>query len=84
VVTTKGVGWASEKASDLVAPPLKLVIHIHLRVFSYTSNTLIVSFEYMELILSSGILKNYMFLLRSCLSTDRVPVIKLIFSTFQP
>ncbi len=58
-------------------------IHV-LRVFAYTSSTLITSFEYMELILPSGTLKNFRFLLRSCLSTDRVPVIKLICSTFQP
>ncbi len=28
-VTTQGVGWASEEVSDLVAPPLSLVIDIH-------------------------------------------------------
>jgi hypothetical protein len=37
-VTTQGVGWVSEEASDLVAPPLDLVIYIHLRMFTYTSN----------------------------------------------
>ncbi len=83
-VTKKGVGWASEETSDLVSPPLNLVLYIHLRVFTYTSNTLIASFEYMELILPSGTLKNFRFLLRSCLSTDRAPVIKLICSTFHP
>ncbi len=83
-MTTKGVGWASEEASDLVVPPLNLMLYMHLRVFEYTSNTLIASFEYMELILASGTLKNFRFLLRSCLSTDRAPVIKLICSTFQP
>jgi hypothetical protein len=57
---------------------------MHLRIFVYTSNVLIVSFECKELILASGTLKNFRFLLRSCLSTDRVPVIKLICSTFQP
>ena len=55
-----------------------------LRVFAYTSNTLIANFEYMESILASGTLKNFRFLMRSCLSTDRAPVIKLICSTFQP
>ena len=83
-MTTEGVGWASEEASDLVAPPLNLVLYMHLRIFAYTSNSLIVSFEYMELILASGTLKNFRFLLRSRLSTDRAPVIKLIYSTFQP
>ncbi len=82
-VTTKGVGWASEKASDLVTPSLNMVLYMHLRVFAYTSNTLIASFEYMESILASGTLKNFRFLLRSCLSTDRATVIKLICSTFQ-
>ncbi len=83
-MTTEGVGWASEEASDLVVPPLNLMLYMHLRVFAYTSNTLIASFENMELILASGTLKNFRFFLRSCLSTDRAPVIKLICSTFQP
>ena len=83
-VETKGVGWASEEVSDLVAPPLNLVLYMHLRIFAYTSNTLIASFEYMDWMLASGTLKNFRFLLRSCLFTDRVPVIKLICSTFQP
>jgi hypothetical protein len=52
--------------------------------FRVTSNVLITSFEYMELILTSGTLKNFRFLMRSCLSTDRAPVIKLICSTCQP
>ncbi len=56
---------------------------MHLRIFEYTSNALIASFEYMELILASGTL-NFRLLLRSCLSTDRVFVINLICSTFQP
>ena len=54
-MTTEGVGWASEEASDLVVPPLNLMLYMHLRVFAYTSNTLIASFEYMELILPSGV-----------------------------
>ncbi len=83
-VATKWVGWASEEASDLVAPPLNLVLYIHLRIFAYTANVRIASFECMELILASGTLKNFRFLLRSCLFTDRAPVIKLICSTFQP
>ncbi len=83
-MTTEGVGWVSEEASDLGVPPMNLVLYMHLRIFAYTSNVLIVSFEYMELILVSGTLKNLRFLLKSCLSTDRAPVIKLICSTFQP
>ncbi len=35
-VTTKGVGWAFGEASDLVAPPLNLVLYMHLRIFAYT------------------------------------------------
>jgi hypothetical protein len=35
----------------------------------------------MELMLASGTLKNFRFLLRSCLFTDRAHVIKLICST---
>ena len=62
-VATKGVGWASEEVSDLVASPLNLVLYMHLRIFAYTSNTLITSFEYMELILASGTLNNFRFLL---------------------
>jgi hypothetical protein len=82
-VSTHGVGWASEEASDLVAPPLNLVLYMHLRIFAYTSNVLIASFEYMELILASGTPKNFMLLRKSCLSTDRAPVMKLTWSTFQ-
>jgi hypothetical protein len=37
----------------------------------------------MELIMASGTLKNLMFLLKSRLSTDRAPVMKLTWSTFQ-
>ena len=58
-MTTEGVGWASEEVSDLVAPPLNLVLYMYLRIFAYTSNTLIASFEYMELILASSTLKNF-------------------------
>jgi hypothetical protein len=83
-VTTQGVGWSSKETSDLLPPPLNLVLYMYLRIFTYTSNVLIVSFEYMDLILASDTLKNFRFFLRSCLSTDRAPVIKLICSTFQP
>ncbi len=83
-VTTQGVGWTSGEDSDLVTPPLSLVLYMYLRIFTYTSNALIASFEYMELILASCTLKNFRFLLRSCLSTDRAHLIKLICSTFQP
>ncbi len=82
-MTTQGVGWASEEASDLVAPPLYLVLYMHLRIFVYTSNVLITSFKYVDLMLASGTLKNLMFLLKSLLSTDRAPVMKLTCSTFQ-
>jgi hypothetical protein len=81
-VTTQGVSWASAEVSDLVAPPLNLVLYMHLRTFAYTSNDLIASFEYMELILASGTLKNFILLLKSRLSIDRVPVMKLTWSTF--
>jgi hypothetical protein len=83
-VTIMGVGWASGEASDLVEPPLNLVLYMHLRMFVYTSNTLIASFEYMDWMLASGTLKNFRFLLRSCLFTERASVINLIYSTFQP
>ncbi len=80
-VTTQGVGWGSEEVSDLVAPPLNLVLYMHLKIFAYTSNVLIASFEYMELILSSGTPKNFILVLKSRLSTDRAPVMKLTWST---
>jgi hypothetical protein len=83
-VKTIGVGWASGEASDLVEPLLNLVLYMHLRIFADTLNTLIASFEYMEWMLASGTLKNFRFLLRSCLFTERAPVIKLTCSTFQP
>ena len=73
-VTTMGVGWSSEETSGLVVPPLNLVLYMHLRIFAYTSNTSIVSFEYMDCTLASVTL-------RSCLFTDRAPVMKLICST---
>jgi hypothetical protein len=83
-VPTMGVCWASGEASSLVGPPLNLVLYMHLRIFAYTSNTLIASFEYMDCMLASGTLKNFRFLLRSCLFTERAPVMKLIYSTLQP
>ena len=83
-VTTMGVGWASGEASDLVGPPLNLVIYMHLRIFAYTSNTLSANFEYIDCMLASGTLKNFRFLLRSCLFTERAPVMKLICFTLQP
>jgi hypothetical protein len=82
--TTMGVGWSSRETSDLVESRLNLVLYIHLRIFTYTSNTLITSFEYMDWMLASDTLKNFRFLLRSCFFTERAPVIKLICSTFQP
>ena len=51
------VGWASEYVSDLVSPPLNLVLNMHLRIFAYTSNVFIASFEYMVLTLASGLRK---------------------------
>jgi hypothetical protein len=78
-----GDGWASGEDSDLVGPPLNLVIYMHLRIFAYTSNTLSANFEYMDCMLASDTLKNFRFLLRSCLFTERVPVMKLIYSTLQ-
>jgi hypothetical protein len=83
-VSTQGVGLASEEASDLVVSPLNLVLYMHLRIFAYTSNVLIASFEYKELILASGTPKNFMLRLKSCLSIDLAPVTKLTWSTFQP
>ena len=77
-----GVDWASEEASDLVEPPLNLVLYMHLRIFAYTSSTLIVSFEYMTCMLASCTLKKFRFFLRSCIFTEREPVTKLICSTF--
>jgi hypothetical protein len=43
-----GSDWASGEASDLVEPPINLVLYMHLRIFAYTSNTLIASFENMD------------------------------------
>ena len=78
-----GVGWTAGEASNLVGPPLNLVIYMHLRIFANTSNTLITIFEYMDCMLAPGTLKNFRFLVRSCLFTERAPVMKLICSTFQ-
>ena len=73
-----GVGWASGEASYLVGPPLNLVLYMYLRIFTYTSNTLIANFEYMDCMITSDTLKNFRFFLRSCLFTERAPVMKLI------
>ena len=42
------------------------------------------SFEYKELILPSGTPKNFILRLKSCLSIDLAPVMKLTWSTCQP
>jgi len=47
-VATMGVDSVSRESSDLVEPPLNLVLCMNLRIFTYTSNTLIVNFEYMD------------------------------------
>ncbi len=44
---------------------------MNLRMFVYTSNTLIVSFEYMDCMLTSGTSKNFRFLLRSSKSWNK-------------
>ncbi len=56
---------------------------MHLRIFACTLNTLIFSFEYMDWMMVSVTLKNFRFLLRSCLFTEHVLVIKMTCSTFQ-
>jgi len=66
-VTTMGDGWASGEDSDLVGPPLNLVIYMHLRIFANTSNTLITIFEYMDCMITYGTLKKFRFLLRNIL-----------------
>ena len=58
-------------------PPLNLVLYMHLRMFTYSSNILMTSFEPMDSMLDSGTWKNLRFLLRSCL-LKRAPVMKLI------
>ena len=58
-VTTMGVGWSSEEDSKIVEPPLNLVLYMSLRIFTYTSNTLIASLQYMDWTLASGTLKNF-------------------------
>ncbi len=59
-----------------------IVLYLFLRIFVYSSNTLIDSFEYMDWMLPSDTFKNFRFLLRSFLFTERVSVIKLTYSTF--
>ena len=44
-VAASEVDWTSEVAPDLAEHPLNLVLHIHLRIFAYTWNDLIVGFE---------------------------------------
>jgi hypothetical protein len=44
-VTTFGVDWDSGETPDLVESPINLVLYMNLRIFEYTSNTLLVNFE---------------------------------------
>ena len=59
------VDWASEEAPDLAEPPLNLVLYMHLRIFAYSSNILMASFEPMDSMLASGTWQNLRFFLRS-------------------
>ncbi len=71
MVSTRGVSWASAEASEPVAPPLNLVLYMHLRIFAYTSNVLIqfrvygtnTSFRYSEKL---QVVPEVLFVDRSC------------------
>ena len=52
------VDWVSKEVPDLVNHPLNLVLYMHLRIFVYSSNILMSSFEQMDSKLVSGTLKN--------------------------
>ncbi len=77
-VTTQGVGWASKEASDLVAPPLSVVLYMHLRIFAYTSNALIVSFEYLPVMTlyhrACGTPEGCVLVLVCTLNPNKVPI----------
>ncbi len=84
-----GVGVPGEEGSLREDPvpegsPLNLILYMHLRIFAYSSNILIPSFEPMDSMRASGTWKNFRFFLRSCSLREREPDIKLICSTCQP
>ena len=60
-VAVSGVGRSSRETPTLVEPPLNLVLYMYLRIFVYSSNILMVTFEPMDSILASGTLKNQVF-----------------------
>jgi hypothetical protein len=78
-VTTMGVGWVSEEASGLVVSPLNLVLYIHLRIHRILS----LSVSNIWNVCWFWNVEEHQVLSESCLFTDRVPVMKLICSTFQ-
>jgi hypothetical protein len=39
------IGFLEKETPDLIEPPLCLALYMPLRIFAYTSNTLIASFE---------------------------------------
>ena len=64
-----GVVFSEEEGSILVGPvpgesPLNLILYMHLRMFTYSSNILIASFDPMESMLASGTWKNFRFFLK--------------------
>ncbi len=74
-MTTEGVGWASEEASDLVAPPLNLVLYMHFRVCG--ANT---SFRYSEKL---QVLAEVSFVHRSC-ARDKADLFYLLKGGWSP
>ena len=63
---------------------LNLVLYIHLRIFGYSSNILMTSFERMDSMLASGTWKNLRFFRRSCSFRERAPAMKLTCLTIHP
>jgi hypothetical protein len=60
-VVVSGDEWSSVEVPDLVVHPLNLVLYIHLRMFVYSSNFVMSSFERMDSMLTcvtSGTWKN--------------------------
>jgi hypothetical protein len=49
------VDWASKEAPDPAERPLSLGLYMHLRIFMYSSNILMASFERTDSMLASGL-----------------------------
>ena len=78
-----GIGGSSVEDPVPEEPPLNLVLYMHLRIFVYSSNILMTSFDPMVSMITSGTWKISRFLRRSSSLRERDPTMKVICSTHQ-